>query len=156
HPTRNPFGPRVVLFPDTFNNFFRPRTAIAATRLLERLGWHVVLPRRPLCCGRPLYDWGMLDTAKAQPRQGLHVLAGHLRRGTPIVGLEPACVTAFRDELIQLFPDDALAQRLSRSIVMLSEFLDRDCAGAKLPHVGGKALVQIHCHHHAVIKPAAE
>lgn len=58
-------GRRVVLWPDTFNNFFRPETAIAATRCLEAAGWQVTIPRTSLCCGRPLYDWGMLDRARA-------------------------------------------------------------------------------------------
>src|SRR5437763_12892151 len=57
-------GQRVMLWPDTFNNYFRPETAIAATRALEELGFTVVIPKGQLCCGRPLYDWGMLDKAK--------------------------------------------------------------------------------------------
>jgi Fe-S oxidoreductase len=57
-------GRRVLLWPDTFNNYFRPQTAIAATNVLESLGFTVIVPERPHCCGRPLYDWGMLDSAE--------------------------------------------------------------------------------------------
>jgi Fe-S oxidoreductase len=147
-------GPRVLLWPVTFNNFFKPQTAIAATQVLEAAGFSVAIPNRVLCCGRPLYDWGRLDEAKALWRQTFDVLRDDIEAGTPIVGLEPACVSAFRDELVDLFPDDDRAKRLSEQTLFLTEFLDRhDC---HLPQVGGDALVQLHCHHHAVIKPDSE
>ena len=76
NPTRNPGGRPVVLFPDTFNNYFRPQTAIAATIVLEAAGWQVVVPRKPVCCARPLYDWGMLDTAKKWLRQLMDEVGG--------------------------------------------------------------------------------
>ncbi len=72
----------------------------------------------------------------------------------PIIGVEPACVAAFRDELIALFPNDARAQSLSRRTVMLSEYLvKRDY---RPPALGGKAIVHAHCNHHAVIGVGAE
>ena len=156
--TRNPAGPEVLLFPDTFNNFFRPQTAIAAVKVLEGLGWRVVIPPRPLCCARPLYDWGMLGLADSLLRQLLDTLAPDLEKGTPIVGLEPACVAAFRDEVPALFPDDERARRLERQSLLLSEFLERHCRDLALPKRGGgaKAWVQIHCHQHAVLDPQAE
>ena len=148
-------GARVMLWPDTFNNYFRPETAIAATHVLERLGYEVVIPQKPLCCGRPLYDWGRIDQAKALWRQTLRTLKREIEAGTPLVGLEPACTSAFRDELVDLFPDDNLAKHLSKQTLFFTEFLDRH-DDAVLPRVDGKALVQMHCHHHAVIKSAAE
>lgn len=147
-------GKRVMLWPDTFNNYFRPETAIAATRVLEQLGFEVVIPGRVLCCGRPLYDWGQLDKAKALWRETLATLKDEIEAGTPLIGLEPACTSAFRDELIDLFPDDERAQKLGRQTVFFTEFLAQQ--GAPLPQIGGGALVQLHCHHHAVIKPQAE
>jgi FAD/FMN-containing dehydrogenase/Fe-S oxidoreductase len=149
-------GPRVLLWPDTFNNYFRSATAIAAAQVLETLGFRVAIPDRPLCCGRPLYDWGMLDRAKELWREVMTSLRTEIERGTPVVGLEPACVSAFRDELVGLFPDDALARRLSDQTLLLSEFLDREMSGASLPRMAGAALVQLHCHHHAVLNPQAE
>lgn len=147
---------RVVLWPDTFNNYFRPQTAIAATRVLESLGFQVVLPDRPLCCGRPLYDWGMLDSARRLWREVMDSLRAEIARGTPIVGLEPACVSAFRDELPGLFADDALAHKLSRQTLFFSDFLDQYAPHASLPQLSRQAVVQIHCHHHAVLKPDGE
>jgi Fe-S oxidoreductase len=147
-------GERVMLWPDTFNNYFRPQTAIAATRVLESLGFDVVIPKRALCCGRPLYDWGRLDQAKALWRQTLDTMKDEIAAGTPVIGLEPACTSAFRDELVNLFPHHDLAQKLGRQTLFLTEFLAAH--GDGLPQIGGEALVQMHCHHHAVLKPQAE
>jgi FAD/FMN-containing dehydrogenase/Fe-S oxidoreductase len=149
-------GERVMLWPDTFNNYFRPRTAMAATRVLESLGYAVAIPERALCCGRPLYDWGMLDRAKALWGRVLDSFAPEIRDGTPVVGLEPACVSAFRDELPGLFPGDERAQRLSQQMLFFSEFIDRYCGDKPLAMNRARALVQIHCHQHAVIKTTSE
>jgi FAD/FMN-containing dehydrogenase/Fe-S oxidoreductase len=148
-------GQRVMLWPDTFNNYFRPRTAIAATRVLEALGCQVIIPDRPLCCGRPLYDWGMLDKAKRLWNETLAALQPEIENGTPIVGLEPACVSAFRDELVALFPGNDKARRLAEQTLFISEFLDRQHSDG-IPAAGGSALVHLHCHHHAIIKPESE
>jgi Fe-S oxidoreductase len=153
--TKNPDGPPVLLFPDTFNNFFRPDTAIAATEVLERLGYEVTVPRRPLCCGRPLYDWGMLDTAKKLWSRILDQLEPQISAGVPVIGLEPACVAAFRDELVNLCPDDPRAQRLSQQTFLLSEFIDAHAEKFDLPKLHRKVLVQVHCHHHAIMTFAA-
>jgi Fe-S oxidoreductase len=151
-----PNGPRVLLWPDTFNNYFRPRTAIAATQVLEGLGFQVIIPDRPLCCGRPLYDWGMLDRAKRLWREVMASLKSEIEQGTPVVGLEPACVSAFRDELAGLFPDSTLARRLSKQTLFFTEFIERNTVAAALPRVSGSALVQVHCHEHAVLDAEAE
>ncbi|HEX3405918.1 MAG TPA: FAD-binding and (Fe-S)-binding domain-containing protein [Caulobacteraceae bacterium] len=145
---------RVLIWPDTFTNFFRPGAAIAATQVLERLGYTVDAPPQSLCCGRPLYDWGWLDEAKALWRRTLNALKDDIEAGVPLIGLEPGCVSAFRDELPALFPHDPAARRLSGQTVMLSEFLHQ--RGETLPKLSGQALVQIHCHHHAVLDPGAE
>jgi len=150
-------GERVLLWPDTFNNFFRPQSAIAATRLLERLGLCVEIPSVVLCCGRPLYDWGWIEPAKRLWRHTLNVLRDDIAAGVPVIGLEPACTSAFRDELPGLFPNDPLAQALSKQTYFLTEFL---CArGLSFPNSSDlprSLLVQFHCHHHAVLDKEAE
>jgi FAD/FMN-containing dehydrogenase/Fe-S oxidoreductase len=147
---------RVVLWPDTFNNFFRPDTAKAAMRLLEAGGYEVHVPARVLCCGRPLYDLGMLDRAKRLWRETLDTLRGEIEAGTPVVGLEPACVSAFLDELPNLFPRDALARKLSASTAHIADFVMREPDRFPLRRVAEKAKVQLHCHHHAVIREGGE
>jgi len=150
-------GRHVLLWPDTFNNVFRPDTAKAAVRLLEAAGWDVHIPPRILCCGRPLYEWGMLDRALRLWRQTLETLRPEIEAGTPLVGLEPACVTAFLDELPGLLPKDDLACRLRANTHYLADFLMREPERLPLRRVPGEAAkVQIHCHHHAVIKPKGE
>jgi Fe-S oxidoreductase len=141
---------RVVLWTDTFNNHFTPSTATSAVEVLERAGYHVTIPARRVCCGRPLYDWGFLSRAKKLLRETMDVLASEIDAGTPIVGLEPSCVSVFRDELPALFPRDERALKLSRSVMTLSELLVRD--EVELPRLERKAIVQAHCHHKAVMR----
>ncbi|MGZ8213874.1 MAG: (Fe-S)-binding protein, partial [Methylosarcina sp.] len=138
--------PPVVLWPDTFNNHFHPETAKAAVMVLEAAGFQVRIPERQICCGRPLYDFGMLDQAKRQLRQILTDLRPAIVDGVPIVGLEPACVAVFRDELVNLFPEDKLAQRLSRQTYFFSEFLLKNAPEFPFPKLDRKALLHGHCH----------
>ncbi|HEX2116678.1 MAG TPA: heterodisulfide reductase-related iron-sulfur binding cluster, partial [Alphaproteobacteria bacterium] len=147
-------GRRVLLWPDTFNNHFSPGTALAAADVLERAGYEVVIPRKRVCCGRPLYDWGFLTRAKKLLRETLDVLRPELDEGLPVVGLEPSCVAVFRDELLNLFPEDEHARRLAASAMTLSEFLARE--NVTLPKLHRKAIVQAHCHHKAVMRFDAE
>jgi FAD/FMN-containing dehydrogenase/Fe-S oxidoreductase len=139
-------GPQVLLWPDTFSNYFYPGPAIAAHRVLERLGYDVVLPPAGLCCGRPLYDYGMLDQARQKLKTTVTLLAEPLSRGLLLVGLEPSCMSVFRDELPNLFPGNAEALRLARQSLLFSEFLDREVEKERLPSLQGRALVQGHCH----------
>jgi Fe-S oxidoreductase len=147
--------PDVILWPDTFNDFFRPQTAIAAVAVLEGLGYRVRLPGASLCCGRPLYDWGWIDQAHALWRRTLAALDDDIAAGTPIVGLEPACVSAFRDELPNLFPHEPAARKLSGQARLLTEFLN-ERGHSFAPRPATAALVQLHCHHHAVLDARAE
>ncbi len=145
---------RVLLWPDTFNNYLESTVLQAAVEVLEDAGYTVEIPPRPLCCGRPLYDWGMLDTAERLWRQTLDVLRPWIRAGVPVVGLEPSCVAAFRDELVNLFPHDDDARRLSDQTLLLSEFLERQRYAP--PGLDIRATVHGHCHHKAVIGMDAE
>jgi Fe-S oxidoreductase len=140
----------VLLWPDTFNNFFHPETAMAAVEVLEHAGWRVELPSTRLCCGRPLYDFGMLDRAKRQLSDIIALLAPSVEAGIPLVGLEPACIAVFRDELINLFPNDKIARRLARQSFMLSEFLVRQ-SNYRPPPLKRSALIHVHCHQRSLI-----
>jgi len=149
-------APEVLLWPDTFNNYFQPSTARAAVAVLEAAGYHVLLPQANLCCGRPLYDFGMLDRAEYLLLNILDELSPEIEAGIPIVGLEPSCVAVFRDELLNLFPHDERAHALSQQTFLLSEFLDRNCGNAPLPQFPRKALLHGHCHHKSIMKMTAE
>lgn len=155
-PPRNPAGPPVILWPDTFNNHYHPDVPRAATEFLERAGWRVIVPRAALCCGRPLYDYGMLATARSWLLRILDELREEIRAGIPLVGLEPSCVATFRDELCSIVPHNEDAQRLARQTFLLSEFIDQKMSDVPLPQLPRHALVHGHCHHKAVMKFGAE
>ena len=143
-----PIPSRVLLWPDTSNNYFHPEVAHAAVTVLEAAGFQVDIPRERLCCGRPLYDHGMLTAARRRLEEILASLKDDIEAGTPIVGLEPSCVSVFRDELLRFFPDDPLARKLSQQVFVLSEFLVRTGALPAM-HLDGKAVVHPHCHQRA-------
>ncbi|NTV10879.1 MAG: FAD-binding oxidoreductase, partial [Zoogloea sp.] len=143
-------------WPDTFNNHFHPEVLQAAADVLALAGCRVRIPPRPLCCGRALYEFGMLDRARQYLARILDVLADEIRDGVPIVVLEPACLSVFREELPQLLPGDEQALRLSRQTLLLSEFLEHEMPGHAFGRLHRKALVHAHCHHKAVISTDAE
>ena len=72
------------------------------------------------------------------------------------MGLEPSCVSVFRDELTNLFPDDLDAHRLHDQTYLLSEFLDTFAPGFHPDGLSGKVLVQDHCHQASVLTTDAE
>jgi FAD/FMN-containing dehydrogenase/Fe-S oxidoreductase len=147
-PVVNAGGPRVVLFPDTFNNRLHTDVGVACVEALEAAGWQVVMPQGHICCGRPLYDYGFLDVAERYLHQLISRLRNEIRAGTPIVGMEPSCLAVFKDELPKLFPHDDDADRLVRNSYHFAEFLDAfdvavPCAS------GARALLWGHCHQRA-------
>lgn len=146
----------MILWPDTFNNYFFPRTAQAAVEVLEAAGFRVLVPEQPLCCGRPVYDFGMLDRGKLLLQQILRTLRTEIRAGVPLVGLEPSCIAVFRDELLGLFPGDEDAVRLSRQSFLLSEFLAERVTSYQPPPLHRTAIVHGHCHHKALMGMDAE
>ena len=150
-PRQNKTGRPVILWADTFTNYFNPQHGRAAVAVLEDAGFQVYVPRAPLCCGRPLYDFGMLETAKAYLRKILTNLQPIIEAGVPVIGLEPSCTAVFRDEMIELLHGNEDAKRLHDLTFDLSEFLSKHAGGWEPPHVGGKALVHYHCHHKSII-----
>ena len=146
----------VILWADTFNNYFFPSTAQAAVEVLEAAGFQVYVPEQDLCCGRPLYDFGMLDRAKRLLRQILDTLKPLILAGVPLVALEPSSLAVFRDELKNLFASDDLALQLSQQSYALSEFLDKHAEGFRLPQLARKAIMHGHCHQRAIVKLESE
>ncbi|HZY63079.1 MAG TPA: FAD-binding and (Fe-S)-binding domain-containing protein [Edaphobacter sp.] len=144
-------GKEVFLWADTFNNYFHPATMRAAYQVLTGAGFRVGLPGQHICCGRPLYDFGMLDTAKKYLLKVLDVLAPQIAAGTPVVVLEPSCASVFRDELTNLLPNDPRAAKLRDQTLLLSEFLVKHAPDYRPPQIEGKIIVHGHCHHHATM-----
>jgi len=149
-------GREVMLWADTFNNYFHPATSRAAIEVLQAAGARVTVPRERLCCGRPLYDFGMLDRAKAYLERVMDHLAPQIDAGVPLVVLEPSCASVFRDELRNLFPTDARADRLRKQTFLLSEFLERQAPDFQVPRLERSVLLHGHCHHKALMKMTDE
>jgi len=144
----------VILWADTFNNHFHPQIAQAAVEVLEHAGYKVNVPMQNLCCGRPLYDYGLLKDAKNYLHTIVATLRDEIRSGTRVVMLEPSCCSVFRDELCNLFPHDEDAKRLKEQTCTLAEFLARE--EYEPPKLKRKAILHGHCHHKAIMKMTSE
>jgi Fe-S oxidoreductase len=142
----------VLLWPDTFNNYFHPQTAQAAVEVLEQAGFNVRVPEKHVCCGRPLYDFGFLKEAKRYMHRNFDVIRGYVDNGTPIVVLEPSCASVFRDEMLNLIPNDEIAKRLQKQTFLLSEFLEKHVDGYHPPKLRRSVLLHGHCHHKSLMK----
>jgi FAD/FMN-containing dehydrogenase/Fe-S oxidoreductase len=151
-------GRRVVLWPDTFTNHFHPDISQAAVEVLESAGFEVSVPAQSICCGRPLFDFGMLDRAESYLQNVVRVLGREILWGVPIVVLEPSCASVFRDELANLLADDEHARRLSHQVFLLSEFLEKHAPHFSPPRFEPlrKALVHGHCHQKALMDTESE
>jgi len=117
--------------------------------VLEAAGCYVAIPDRVLCCGRPLYDYGMLPRAKQWLRRTLDTLGPEIDAGTPVIFLEPSCAAVFRDEMLNLFPNDPAAARLASQAVLFDEYLHR--TGYRPPRLERRAIVHGHCHRKAIM-----
>jgi FAD/FMN-containing dehydrogenase/Fe-S oxidoreductase len=155
HAARGPRGGgargTVILWPDTFTNYFHPQVGMAATAVLEDAGWQVQIPAEPLCCGLTWISTGQLATAKRILSRTAAALAEHVRAGGYVVGLEPSCTAVFRADAPELFPDDQDVRRLRDHVVTLAELLGRHTPGWEPPQVGRNVLAQVHCHQHAIM-----
>jgi len=141
----------ILLWADTFTNHFEPAVPQAAVCLLEGAGFEVVVPRARLCCGRPLYDAGLLDRARARLSEVLDTLESAAFRGLPMVVLEPSCAAVFRDELVNMLPGDPRARALAGRTHTLAEFLAAQGKAYRPPARAGAAVLHAHCHQKTVL-----
>ncbi len=162
----------VVVWPDTFTDAWSPEHGVATVRVLEAAGETVAVPTEWACCGRPLYDHGMLDLAKTWLTRLLDVLDPWVSRGIPVIVPEPSCLAAFRDELPQLLRDDPRAAKLAGLARSLAEHLEaigwEPPAAPAGPGDGGgvdgdaadgvpeRIVVHPHCQSRAVVGTAAD
>jgi FAD/FMN-containing dehydrogenase/Fe-S oxidoreductase len=142
---------QVLLWPDTWNNYYHSPTLFAAETVLTEAGFSVEVPSGHLCCGRPLYDFGLLTHARAYLARILDRLGAQIDAGRPFIFLEPSCASVFKDELAELFPKNPRARLLGAQVWLLADWL-----AAKAPEfatgrlTGARVLVHGHCHHKAV------
>lgn len=150
-------GP-VLLWPDTFTNYFDPAIAGDAVAVLESLGYTVELPPRGVCCALTWTTTGQVDTARRVLRRSLRTIEPWLAAGVPVVGLEPSCTAALRTDARELLPDEPLAATLAAGVRTFAEILAAHAEDLQRAAVtrGQKALVQVHCHQYAEIGTTAE
>jgi FAD/FMN-containing dehydrogenase/Fe-S oxidoreductase len=159
-PRTAPSERTVVLFPDTFANYNEPEIGKAAVRVLETLGYEVIIPQRIVCCGRPMLSKGLLDQAKHQAQQQLEWLAPYAEAGLPIIGLEPSCLLTFRDEYPDLI-DDPRTEALAKHTFLLDEFLASELRAGRLTlpeatqQQAKNYLLHGHCHQKALASTSA-
>jgi Fe-S oxidoreductase len=145
-------GAPVLLWPDTWNNYFHPQVLGAAHDVLGSAGFQVQVPAQHICCGRPLYDFGFLDQARGYLKDVMERLGPQIDAGMPFVVLEPSCASVFRDELLNFFPTDERAKRLAKQTFLLSEFLTRHAPSYRPPQLQGRQMVlHGHCHQKALM-----
>jgi len=146
-------GP-VLLFADTFTNYNHPELGQAAVKVLEGLGYQVIVPSTG-CCGRPMMSAGMLDKAKSAARHNIEQLLPYIDNGVKLVGLEPSCILSLSDEYPDLLGDDDAATRVAESVMLIEEFVeyaaDKDGAHLNFTKSPGKVMYHGHCHQKALV-----
>ena len=156
-------GRQVVLWPDSFSNYFHPEVAKSAVRVLESAGFTVSVPSRPVCCGLTWITTGQLGTASRLLRRTIETLLPDLRNEVPVVVLEPSCAAVFRSDAGELLGTD-YARLLADRTKTLAELLTEagwpgpsgDPSGGAAAGLDGsatphKAVAQVHCHQHAIL-----
>ena len=149
----------MVLFVDTFSNYFEPENARAALAVLRPRGLRRAHRRapadgsRPLCCGRTFLAAGMVEEARAEARRVLDALEPYVGRGVPVVGLEPSCILGLRDEFKSMLPGGE-TDALAASALLFEEFIAREHEAGRLalqlkPLAEKRALLHGHCHQKA-------
>ena len=152
---------QVLLFPDTFTNYNHPELGRAAVKVLERLGYRVILPPAK-CCGRPMLSKGMMDKARNNAQLNVESVYPYVERGVKLVGLEPSCILSFRDDYVDLLGGDARAKAVSKNTMLIEEFViyaqQEEGVSLEFKNSPGKLLFHAHCHQKALVgtRPAME
>ncbi|HEY3905994.1 MAG TPA: FAD-linked oxidase C-terminal domain-containing protein [Streptosporangiaceae bacterium] len=143
----------VILWPDTFTNFFHPEVGQAAVAVLEDAGFDVEVPAKPLCCGLTWISTGQLTTAKRMLSQAIGTLRPALQAGQRIVVLEPSCAAVFRSDAAELLgtKDAKLLAKQTRTLAELLTEEGWQPPRAALDRPGPSAIAQVHCHQHAIM-----
>jgi len=146
-------GRSVLLWPDTFTNYFAPHIGEAAVKVLRAAGFEVLLPSRPVCCGLTWVSTGQLPAARRKLRRSLQTVAPVVSAGVPMLVLEPSCAALFRSDATELLPDDPNAALLAENTYTLAELLAKFAPDWEVPKGGAAepAALQVHCHQHAIM-----
>ncbi|MGH3449442.1 MAG: FAD-binding and (Fe-S)-binding domain-containing protein [Haloechinothrix sp.] len=155
HPRHTPER-SVLLWADTFTNFFSPHIGAAAVEVLETAGFGVLVPDKPYCCGLTWLSTGQLDAARRQLRRSFSAISPMVDADVPMVVLEPSCAALFRADATELLPEDTRASAVAGATHTLAEFIRLHAIGWSPPRIEGSARVQVHCHQHAIMGARAD
>ena len=144
----------VILFVDTFNRYFEPENLRSAVRVLRNAGYQPFYPKpegksqKALCCGKTHLSVGNISKAKEAAERLVKTYLPFVQRGLPIVGLEPSCLFALKDEIPSLLKTND-AKLVSENVMTFEELLSKDKKFLKLKPLKAKALLHGHCHQKA-------
>ena len=142
--------PKVVIWADSFTEYFSTAGGTAALNVLDGAGYDVEVLSRPQCCGLTWITTGQLDTAREMIGRAVAQLHPYVAAGVPVVGLEPSCLAVLRSDAVELV-DDPRAVEVAAGVFTLSELLQRT-EGWQPPDLTGTTLVvQPHCHQASVL-----
>lgn len=136
--------PAIILWNDSINNHYRPAITRSAVKVLQKTGWRVGVAREHFCCGRPLYEYGMLEQARKTLSTVLEGFYASLPPDSQVVVLEPSCLSVFKDELLRMYPDDNRAQDMATRCMSLSQVLA--LSDIKLRKTLNRGIIHLHCH----------
>jgi FAD/FMN-containing dehydrogenase/Fe-S oxidoreductase len=146
---------KVIYFHDTWVTYNHPEIGKAAVKLLESAGFEVILIENRVCCGRPMLSKGMIEPARERALKNVSLLAPYVREGIAVVGTEPSCILTFRDEYLDLLPNNEDARFLSKNSYVIDEFLLKLHKSGELKinwkHDGPDVFYHGHCHQRSLI-----
>jgi Fe-S oxidoreductase len=141
----------VLLFNDTFTNYYNPEIGVAAMDVLQTGGTKVALAGN-VCCGRPLISKGLLDKAKQRASENVAKLYSQAQAGKKFVFCEPSCLSAMKEDVPSLLRGDEQrkASVIAQSCVSFEEFVESELASGRLrlnfTEAPGPILMHGHCH----------
>lgn len=149
-------SPDVLLFPDTFMNFYEPELGLATTEILRCLG-NPLIPQDLRCCGRPMISNGMLNEAVSCAKHNVQRLYPWAEKGVPIIACEPSCILTIKDDYPPLLRGQLRTQAevIAQRCFTFEEFVELKLAQGAAPlsfSTGPKRiLVQGHCHQRSLV-----
>lgn len=145
---------RVVLFNDTFMNYHEPEIGHAAVHVLEALGYHVILANAG-CCMRPAISNGLLRMALPRAEALVGRLHQFVQHGYSIVGCEPSCVSAIKEDYPDFVRQPEKAKLVAEKFFLIEDFVQQHIEQNGLPanrkNVTAPLLYHGHCHHKALL-----
>ena len=146
---------KVILFPDTTTNYNHPDIGIATVKVLEKLGYEVIIPDAK-CCGRPMLSNGMIDGAKSNIQSNVDIIYPYVKDGSKLVGIEPSCVLGFMDDFKDLTNDRHKIDLISQNTMLIEQFLISHVSQyGKIqfsnPPKSATAIFHGHCHQKSLV-----